>query len=215
MMWIKMIPYAWIAVCSVQLLLNGCVTTAFSTNPTAPSLHQARARPLHVRRLTFEPEENDSSPSPFPANKAIQVPFIVSSSRHGFLQHAGMTVLTTASFWLNPSLNPPVAAYAKSYSANARNMERLNAGDASGGSIYDNNPTSTAARKRRAMTGCKIPAVRQEAAQVVLGIDSLSEKDCNLRVMQQGGTEDVGEFMLQAMRNLDCPTCPYGVQTKR
>lgn len=47
------------------------------------------------------------------------------------------------------SSNPPSAiAEEKSYSSNARNMARLNAGDSSGGSIYDNNPSSPKARSR-------------------------------------------------------------------
>jgi hypothetical protein len=218
-MWTNTIAYAWIAFCSVYLLLQVDFTTAFSTKPTLQCLRQfqtSRAPCLHLINIkSFKPEEKaSSSSSPLLANEAISTPFI-DSSRHGFLHHASMRVLATAAFWINPfPPNPPVA-YAKSYSANARNMERLNAGDASGGSIYDNNPSSIAARKRRAMTGCKIPSARQEAAQVVLGIDSLSEKDCNLRVLQQAGEEKVGEFMLQAMRNLDCPTCPYGVQPNR
>jgi hypothetical protein len=97
----------------------------------------------------------------------------------------------------------PSSAVAKSYSQNARNMERLNAGDASGGSVYDNNPATDNSRKRRAMTGCKIPSAREE-------LGGLSEKDCNVRVMQ-GDTE----FMLEALRKLECPTCPYGVATTR
>ena len=42
----------------------------------------------------------------------------------------------------------PVFAEEKSYSSNARNMARFNAGDSSGGSTYDNNPTSPKARSR-------------------------------------------------------------------
>ena len=34
----------------------------------------------------------------------------------------------------------------------------------------------------------------------------MNEKECNTRVM--GGDT---EFMLKALRNLDCPTCPYGI----
>jgi hypothetical protein len=94
----------------------------------------------------------------------------------------------------------------KSYSSNARNMNRLAGGDGSGGSTYDNDPVNPAARKRRAMTGCKIPAARDEAS----GSSSMSETECNRRVLS-GDTDG----MLQAMTTLDCPTCPYGVATTR
>jgi hypothetical protein len=103
------------------------------------------------------------------------------------------------------------AAHAKSYSANARNMERMSAGDMSGGGVYDNNPASEAGRKRRAMTGCKNAVAREEASESVLQIETtISEKECNLKVLSGDS-----EFMLQALRNLDCPTCPYGIATSR
>ena len=97
----------------------------------------------------------------------------------------------------------------KSYSTNARNLDRLNAGDSSGGSIYDNNPSQPAARKRRAMQGCKFPSARVQAANILGYTDNraLSEKDCNMQVMQ-----DSPDFMLQALQQLECPTCPYGIQ---
>lgn len=105
----------------------------------------------------------------------------------------------------------PNKSDAISYSSNARNMERLASGDGSGGSVYDNNPKTEVARKRRAMTGCKFPSAREEAAQKVLKVTGLfTEKDCNLRVLE-GDTE----FMLQALRNLDCSTCPYGIKSVR
>ena len=88
----------------------------------------------------------------------------------------------------------------KSYSANARNLDRLSVGDQSGGSIYDNNPKNPTAAKRRAMLGCKVPVARKEAGMA-------SEKECNFKVMD-GGTE----FMLKTLRKLDCPTCPYGIK---
>lgn len=87
-----------------------------------------------------------------------------------------------------------------SFSSNARNMERLASGDSSGGSVYDNNPKTEAGRRRRAMTGCKVPAAR----------GSMSERECNLRVMDG----DTG-FMLETLRKLDCPTCPYGISTAK
>lgn len=93
----------------------------------------------------------------------------------------------------------------KFYSSNARNMARLNSGDKSGGSVYDNNPSSPGAAKRRALQGCKISSTRNLAAKEA-GIQKLTERDCNLRVLE-GDTE----FMLKAMRALSCPTCPFGI----
>ena len=109
----------------------------------------------------------------------------------------------------------------KSYSSNARNLDRLNSGDASGGSVYNNSPDSPVAAKRRAMVGCKVSSSRIEASKLLSQPDSndddgrntkgrfdvISEKDCNMKVM--GGET---EFMLKALRNLDCPTCPYGIE---
>ncbi len=94
----------------------------------------------------------------------------------------------------------------KSYSSNARNLDRLSIGDSSGGSVYDNNPASASARKRRAMVGCKIDSSRKEASTISNMEGQMSEKDCNIRVMS-GDTD----FMLEALRKLDCPTCPYGI----
>jgi len=101
-------------------------------------------------------------------------------------------------------------AHAKSYSANARNLERMNTGDMSGGSVYNNNPKSDAGKRRRAMTGCKNSVAREEAAKIVLKTRDLSEKSCNQMVM-----EGNSEFMLQALRNLDCPSCPFGITGTR
>ena len=103
---------------------------------------------------------------------------------------------------------PARAAEGKSYSANARNMARLNDGDASGGSTYDNDPPSPRARTRRAMVGCKNAAARARAAEGV-GARKLSEKECNTRVMS--GDAD---FMLKALVELDCPVCPYGIGSR-
>lgn len=125
-----------------------------------------------------------------------------SSSRRMFL-----STLTTSllAFGFHPQ-----EAEAKSYSSNARNLERMNTGDMSGGSLYDNNPKSDAGKRRRAMTGCKSSTAREELAESVLKIESLSEKDCNQMVM-----EGNSESMLQALRNLDCPSCPYGISGTR
>lgn len=86
-----------------------------------------------------------------------------------------------------------------SYSQNAKNMGRLSAGDSSGGSTYDNNPTSDVAKKRRALTGCKSDLARKE-------LGGISEKECNLRVF-----DGDYEYVLRTLRKLDCPTCPYGI----
>lgn len=96
----------------------------------------------------------------------------------------------------------------KIYSANARNMARLNEGDSSGGSIYDNNPSSAKARRRRAMVGCKNTNARSLAGQS-LGQKNLGEKECNMMVMQGDGT-----FMLEVLAELECPTCPYGIASR-
>lgn len=115
-------------------------------------------------------------------------------------------ILSTFLLLLTPS---PSHALTTSYSQNARNFARLASGDESGGSVYENNPTAIGSKRRRAMTGCKITSAREEAAEI-LKILSLSEKDCNLKVMDENS-----EFMLQAMRNLECQTCPYGVNPHR
>ena len=95
----------------------------------------------------------------------------------------------------------PRSADAKSFSSNAQNLERLNENDFSGGAKYDNNPKSETAKKRRALQGCKSSQARKEAS-------AGSEKECNSRVLS-GETE----FMLESLRKLDCPKCPYGIQT--
>jgi hypothetical protein len=105
--------------------------------------------------------------------------------------------------------SPSSLFVAKAYSSNARNMDRISAGDFSGGSVYDNNPSSAGARRRRAMQGCKIPSAREEAAEG-LHVKNLGEKDCNVKVMSESP-----DFMLQAMQTLDCPMCPYGIKESR
>mmetsp|Transcript_1805 Transcript_1805/g.3883 ORF Transcript_1805/g.3883 Transcript_1805/m.3883 type:complete len:225 (+) Transcript_1805:99-773(+) len=101
----------------------------------------------------------------------------------------------------------PRAANAKSYSENAKNLERINNGDFSGGAVFNNNPTTERGQKRRAMTGCKVTMAREEASNTILKRQTMiSEKECNTMVMD-GETE----FMLQALRNLDCPTCANGI----
>ena len=130
-----------------------------------------------------------------------QPPLInANKTRRNFLG-ACVVATTTLSF--------PCMSNAVSYSSNARNLERINSGDFSGGSTYDNNPNTDAGKKRRAMVGCKSSVAREEAAEA-LGGKVLSEKDCNQQVL--GGKS---EFMLQALRNLDCPSSPYGICTER
>lgn len=123
--------------------------------------------------------------------------------RSQFLQTSFKGIIATLFI---ATADPRSSVALPSYSSNARNMERLASGDASGGSSYDNFPKSEASKKRRAITGCKIPSARREAG---ISSSSLSEKDCNMRVLS-GETD----FMLQAIRKLDCPTCPYGIDPK-
>mmetsp|Transcript_13459 Transcript_13459/g.19804 ORF Transcript_13459/g.19804 Transcript_13459/m.19804 type:complete len:211 (-) Transcript_13459:598-1230(-) len=144
-------------------------------------------------------------------NTAKRMETVKVSSRRNFLAKATpsmfLLLLGTTSTAITALM--PESAVAKSYSSNARNMERINGGDFSGGSVYDNNPSSKSARKRRAMVGCKIPSSREAAAET-LGVKDLSEKECNIAVMDG----DDPNFMLQAMTKLECPTCPYGVDPK-
>ena len=130
------------------------------------------------------------------------------SSRNQFLLNCrtfmtyGLAASTAASWSSFPD-----AANAKKYSENAANMERLNNGNFSGGAVFNNSPTTERGAKRRAMTGCKVTMSREEASTAILKRNTmLSEKECNTMVMD-GETE----FMLQALRNLDCPTCANGI----
>jgi len=80
--------------------------------------------------------------------------------------------------------------------------------------VYDNNPPLPKARARRAMVGCKNGDARSLAGERMgrekgLLKEALSEKECNMMVM--GGDSD---FMLGALEELDCPTCPYGIGTR-
>jgi hypothetical protein len=130
------------------------------------------------------------------------------SSRNQFLLNCRnyMTYGLAASTSLSWSSFPD-AASAKKYSENAANMERLNNGDFSGGAVFNNSPTTERGAKRRAMTGCKVTMSREEASTAILKRNTmLSEKECNTMVMD-GETE----FMLQALRNLDCSTCANGI----
>jgi hypothetical protein len=173
-----------------RLASSFCWTTS-STNVLASHQDKTFSRLLETKlRLTFQ-EEIDSDIRPF------------DPTREKFLKNCAIAFVSILGV-------PRKSTALASYSANARNMERLNSGDSSGGSIYDNNPSSDKGKKRRAMTGCKVPTAREEAAESVLKISSLSEKDCNLRVM-----EGDPEFMLEALRKLDCSACPYGINDSR
>jgi UDP-N-acetylenolpyruvoylglucosamine reductase len=110
--------------------------------------------------------------------------------------------------WLGVDKREANAMEQKVYSSNAKNLARLSNGDSSGGSVYDNNPTSPKARRRRAMVGCKNSSARSLAGKNI-GNNNLSEKECNQIVMDGDGT-----FMLDALIDLDCPTCPYGIANR-
>lgn len=132
--------------------------------------------------------------------------------RSRFLESAtsGIILTVVATFCSIPNSALAGTTTTSSYSTNARNMERLSLGDLSGGSVYDNYPKTEASKKRRAMQGCKIPSARRVAAETIsLNKSLLTEKDCNMRIMS-GETE----FMLQAIRTLECPTCTYGIDPK-
>lgn len=122
-------------------------------------------------------------------------------SRNQFLTF-GLAAATAATWSSSPD-----TANAKLYSENAANLERINNGDFSGGAVFNNNPDTERGKKRRAMTGCKVTMSREEASKNILKRNKvMSEKECNTMVMD-GETE----FMLQALRNLDCPTCANGI----
>eukprot|EP00565_Helicotheca_tamesis_P005869 CAMPEP_0185733276 /NCGR_PEP_ID=MMETSP1171-20130828/18989_1 /TAXON_ID=374046 /ORGANISM="Helicotheca tamensis, Strain CCMP826" /LENGTH=213 /DNA_ID=CAMNT_0028402959 /DNA_START=69 /DNA_END=710 /DNA_ORIENTATION=+ len=128
---------------------------------------------------------------------------ITAINRRSMIRQFASTFLVGATTTSYASQNPSPANAAelpKSYSSNARNLDRLSSGDSSGGSTYDNYPKTDRAARRRAMEGCKVDSARKEA-------DVQSLRECNLRVMD-GDTE----FMLDALRALDCPTCPYGIK---
>ena len=127
--------------------------------------------------------------------------------RRDFLLRTGSLVMATI-FGLDGVKPAEAIPEQKVYSSNAKNFQRLGEGDSSGGSVYDNNPTSPKARTRRAMVGCKNTSARSVAGESI-GNARLSEKDCNQLVMK--GDSD---FMLQALTKLDCPSCPYGIGEK-
>ena len=115
-------------------------------------------------------------------------------------------LLLAAALGLDPHVSNAIEE--RVYSSNAKNLMRLSSGDSSGGSVYDNNPSSPKARRRRAMVGCKNSSARSLAGKMI-GQKNLDEKDCNMLVMEGDGT-----FMLESLTELDCPTCPYGIASR-
>jgi len=127
--------------------------------------------------------------------------------RRQFLLDCCISVAATSISWSSfPKLGNAI-----SYSENAKNLERISNKDFSGGAIYDNNPVSEKARKRRAMKGCKVDVAREEASYTILKQKQLlSEKNCNTMILS-----GESEFMLKALQNLNCPTCPNGISITR
>jgi hypothetical protein len=158
---------------------------------------------LDAKALTFGAKRTEKS---VPGQVQIKLG-VMKSNTH--TEYARREIVEKAAVLSTFLLTPSPSHAMASYSQNARNFERLASGDESGGSVYENNPTAKGAKRRRAMTGCKIASAREEAAGIIK-VPSLSEKDCNLKVMDEDS-----EFMLQAMRKLECPTCPYGVNPQR
>ena len=151
----------------------------------------------------FSPSGPIASTKRLQAQRVDDSPSAILHSRSQFLR-SSFLVSITCSLALVPQV-----CLAKSYSSNARNLDRINTGDFSGGSVYDNNPSTAGARRRRAMQGCKIPVAREEASQQFSMARVMSPKECNLRVM-----DDSPEFMLSALQTLET-TCPYGVDGSR
>mmetsp|Transcript_23642 Transcript_23642/g.27884 ORF Transcript_23642/g.27884 Transcript_23642/m.27884 type:complete len:206 (-) Transcript_23642:216-833(-) len=148
-------------------------------------------------------------------NKDTNFGLFQSASKNAEATHCSRrdTLVNFSSFFLplfvvlNSQVRPSHAIPPqKSYSSNARNLDRLSEGNQSGGSSYDNSPSSPRSAKRRAMVGCRFDSSRGKAAALD-GLNDLKERDCNVRVM-----DGDPEFMLRALRDLDCPDCPYGIQ---
>ena len=187
----------------ISLSMTVSVIDGFITSPTTqhPSVHRKAVS------LFLQPEESTDIP---PKTSNIRSSSNPRNAQRSVVSRREAFQLSIPSAILIGLLQSSETANAippqKSYSKNARNLDRLSAGDASGGSVYNNSPSSAAGAKRRAMLGCKIDVSRKEAMKME-GMNSLNEKDCNLKVM--GGDT---EFMLKALRELDCPTCPYGIK---
>mmetsp|Transcript_25348 Transcript_25348/g.37432 ORF Transcript_25348/g.37432 Transcript_25348/m.37432 type:complete len:172 (+) Transcript_25348:240-755(+) len=166
----------------------------FFVNLTLVSVHAFSG----INRLTNK-RNNDALVTSNEIKTAAQAAMIASCLFFPMLSSAAPDFMTSPSMTIS-----------KSYSQNARNFDRLNEGDFSGGSVYDNNPSSPGARRRRAMQGCKIQSTREEASDRLNLKRFLSEKECNQKVM-----ESDPDFMLTAMQALECSKCPYGISSSR
>eukprot|EP00592_Proboscia_alata_P012115 CAMPEP_0194385818 /NCGR_PEP_ID=MMETSP0174-20130528/82662_1 /TAXON_ID=216777 /ORGANISM="Proboscia alata, Strain PI-D3" /LENGTH=190 /DNA_ID=CAMNT_0039174329 /DNA_START=236 /DNA_END=808 /DNA_ORIENTATION=- len=179
---------------------------SMSENSALSNCYKNGSAPSHPNSESVQslPSLNDASPAPqrsqpkypsYPKNRRMLIGiFATSLSTIVGINPSSVSAGTT------DIIGASLRNSQISYSNNAKNINRLAEGDSSGGSLYNNNPSSPSARKRRAMLGCKINSVRDKAAKG-------SERECNLSVMD-GGAEKV----LKAMQDLDCPTCPYGIR---
>lgn len=141
-------------------------------------------------------------------NSALSPPSCIQQRRDMFRTTGSVVASAFVIFGTGGPHSAARAMEEKLYSNNARNMARLKNGDSSGGSVYDNNPPLPKARTRRAIVGCKNASARSLAAESI-DKKQLSEKECNMMVMS--GESD---FMLEALTELDCPTCAYGIGSR-
>eukprot|EP00566_Odontella_aurita_P023994 CAMPEP_0113555874 /NCGR_PEP_ID=MMETSP0015_2-20120614/16952_1 /TAXON_ID=2838 /ORGANISM="Odontella" /LENGTH=204 /DNA_ID=CAMNT_0000457185 /DNA_START=149 /DNA_END=763 /DNA_ORIENTATION=+ /assembly_acc=CAM_ASM_000160 len=192
-----------IALLSSTLCVEAFIHIPRHVRPSPPaSIGEQSLSPVTLYALE---KDNTLSNSPFSDSHSSLSSGVCAASRRDALRRVVSTLFLGAMVSTRYA-TPAAAQYTKSYSSNARNLDRISAGDMSGGSTYDNNPSSPNAARRRAMIGCKIETARNEAARGA-GLGKFGERDCNLRVM-----DGDSEFMLRAMRALDCPSCPYGVK---
>jgi len=173
---------------------------AFTTTTTTTTFKNTNLKHNFNNALHASVPDNDAT------NDGIMIDTSsTNTSRRSLLHHLTSTFVVGTATMMTYVSQPITAANAvelpKSYSSNARNLNRISSGDSSGGSVYDNYPKTEKAARRRAMEGCKVDSARKEA-KVDGGL-----RECNLRVMD-GDTE----FMLDALRALDCPECPYGIK---
>lgn len=183
----------------IPIPAGAAVVEAFEMNAVGRHQHHHHQRQVHQHMHRTDEIATATSSS-----------VCTTSTRNGFLRNCCNIVAAAAAATTDFGFpQTGHAAATKSYSENAANFERINNGDFSGGAVFNNNPTTERGKKRRAMVGCKISASREEASNTILkrdGSNVLSEKECNMMIMD-GDTE----FMLQALRNLDCPTCANGI----
>jgi len=178
------------------------------------SIHPRRSRNVRLETKESFPQgklqiniNEDSSNSALFQNANNNLETTAHHSRRDILvalSSLSIPVLTVFNSQVRPASAIPDQ---KSYSSNARNMNRLSGGDQSGGSLYDNSSTNPKSAKRRAMVGCRFGSSRKKAAGLDGMTNDLSERECNLRVL-----DGDSEFMLKALRELDCEECPYGIQ---